>query len=383
MTVSIWQANHLNQTIETDFLVVGAGINGACAAYFASQMGLDVCIIDKHTSASGASGRNAGFMITGLDSYYHQAIETYGRAVSLEMWELSLHTISLWKTFIENSPIPIQYENCGSMLLAENEAEAEQLRLAARELEKDSIPIIFHDQDPLNRGYHAAIEQPDDAAIQPVQLTQSILAQGRSTYFPNHEVYQIQQQASGEVMVHTNQTLFKARYVLLCVNAYAPLIHPYFEGLVLPTRAQVMVTEVLKERPIPVLGYSDYGYMYYRTTFDNRLLIGGARHLFRDQEANTTEDRLNPAVQNALDQYLLKRFPELEACKIERRWSGIMGFSVDGLPLVGTLPDMPNVGFALGFTGHGLALGAGTVERAVDHLLTGADAGAVSASRLG
>lgn len=67
---------------------------------------------------------------------------------------------------------------------------------------------------------------------------------------------------------------------------------------------------------------------------------------------------------------------------VERRWAGIMGFSVDGLPLVGTLPDKPRVGFAVGYTGHGLALAAGCTERAVDMLLTGANVGAVSAGRL-
>jgi glycine/D-amino acid oxidase-like deaminating enzyme len=56
---------------------------------------------------------------------------------------------------------------------------------------------------------------------------------------------------------------------------------------------------------------------------------------------------------------------------------------VDKLPLVGTLPDKPRVGFAVGFTGHGLAMGAGSAERAVDMLLTGANPGAINAARLG
>ena len=73
-------------------------------------------------------------------------------------------------------------------------------------------------------------------------------------------------------------------------------------------------------------------------------------------------------VQQVLERYLQARFPDVNA-PIDRRWAGIMGFSVDGLPLVGTLPDKPRVGFAVGFTGHGLAMGAGSAERAVDLLL--------------
>ena len=128
-------------------------------------------------------------------------------------------------------------------------------------------------------------------------------------------------------------------------------------------------------------GYSDYGYMYYRMTFDGRLLIGGGRKDYKALE-NTSEDCISDPVQRYLDNYLRTKFPDVTE-PVERRWSGIMGFSVDGVPLVGTLPDSPRVGFAVGFTGHGLAFGAGAAERAVDHLLTGAHPGAVWAGRLG
>jgi gamma-glutamylputrescine oxidase len=122
--------------------------------------------------------------------------------------------------------------------------------------------------------------------------------------------------------------------------------------------------------------------MYYRMTFDNRLLIGGGRKAYKTLENDTTDDRITDPVQRYLDAYLRDKFPDVTA-PVERRWAGIMGFSIDGLPLVGTLPDMPRVGFAVGFHGHGLAFGAGVAERAVDHVLKGVSPGVVSAARLG
>jgi glycine/D-amino acid oxidase-like deaminating enzyme len=121
--------------------------------------------------------------------------------------------------------------------------------------------------------------------------------------------------------------------------------------------------------------------MYYRDTFDGRLLVGGGRKQHKWLENNTTDDRITAPVQRVLERYLRTRFPEVDA-PVEQRWAGIMGFTVDGLPLVGTLPGMPRVGFAVGFNGHGLALGVGAAERAVDLLLTGQDPGALRASRL-
>ncbi|MBC7812891.1 MAG: FAD-binding oxidoreductase, partial [Burkholderiales bacterium] len=44
MTVSIWQANGSQPVREVDVLVVGAGLVGCAAAYFATQAGHHVTI---------------------------------------------------------------------------------------------------------------------------------------------------------------------------------------------------------------------------------------------------------------------------------------------------------------------------------------------------
>ncbi len=381
MTVSIWQGDGQQPVREVDFLIVGAGLVGCSAAYFAAAAGRQVVITEMRDVGLGASGRNAGFMITGLDTYYHRAIAEYGHEIVRETWGLSQRTHEHWHRFIAHNPQAVKLGRIGSMLLAESAAEAEDLKLAADALHADNIPVIYHDRDPLNRGYYAAIEQPWDCAVQPYQLTQSILGQSGAELVSGNELYHMEQADDGLVLVYTQKYIFRAKKVLLCTNAYSPRIDPYFVGKVIPTRAQCLATAPLKQPALNTCGYSDYGYMYYRMTFDNRLLIGGGRKQNKPLENDTTEDRTTEPVQGVLENYLRDCFPEVDA-PIERRWAGIMGFSVDGLPLVGTLPDKPDVGFAVGFTGHGLAMGAGTAERAVDHLLHGVHPGVVAADRL-
>lgn len=380
MTVSIWQADNTQPVREVDFLVVGAGLAGTSAAYFARQAGHDVVITEMRDLAMGASGRNAGFMITGLDTYYHRAIEEYGEAVAFEMWKLSLETINFWKQIIADSPMEVPLNVCGSMLLAESEKEAQDLEKAYRSLQHAGIDAIFHASDPLKRGYFAGIEQPMDAAVNPVKLVHALFEASGAELVSNNEVYQIIQDNPEYVVVYTQKYIFKARHVLLCTNAFSPKVDPYFYDKVIPTRAQVLVTEPLEHSVIDYCGYSNYGYMYYRMTFDNRFLLGGARNKHMALEHDTTEDRINDLVQQELERYMKQYFPDVNA-PIHRRWAGIMGFSVDGLPMAGILPDKSRVGFAVGFTGHGLALGAGTTKRAVHKLLYGEDAGAVDARR--
>ncbi len=379
MTVSHWQRAGQSKR-EVDFLVVGAGLVGGAAAHFARHAhDRDVVVIDARDIAMGASSRNAGFMISGLDTYYHRAIEWFGHQVAREMWRMSHRSMAIWREFVATSPLEVPIDNGGSLLLAESREEAAELEETARALSADKIDMQYYSRDPLGRGYYAAIEQPADAGVQPYLLAKSVMQQSGAEVIANNELYHLEQ--DGDVVrVYTQKCQFEARYVMLCTNAYSPLIDPYFIGKVVPTRAQCLVTEPLDHVPLPYCGYSDYGYMYYRSTFDGRFLLGGGRKHFRDEENDTTEDRLNPAVQAYLDSYLAKYFPDVTA-PVAQRWSGIMGFSSDGLPLVGALPGRPRVGFAVGFTGHGLALGAATAERAVDKLLTGASAGAVDVAR--
>ncbi len=380
MSVSVWQADGSQPVREVDVLVVGAGLVGVTAAYFFAQAGHQVTITDTLDVALGASSRNAGFMITGPDTYYHHAIAKWGHAVTREIWQISEKTHQYWRNFAKTGEVRL--DNCGSMLLAESAEEAKDLELAARALHADSIPVEYHSTDPLGRGYFGAIRQPWDAAIQPYELAQSVFKQSGATLIHNNEVYAIHQRTPTQVEVYSRQYVFRARYVLLCINAYSARLDPFFESKIIPTRAQCLITAPLKNGPVlNTCGYSDYGYMYYRDTFDGRLLIGGGRKQNKSLEHDTTEDRTTKPVQDILDAYLAKWFPDVQE-PVERRWSGIMGFSVDGVPMVGALPGRPSVGFAGGCTGHGLALGAVIAERAVDFLLHGANPGALDARRL-
>jgi glycine/D-amino acid oxidase-like deaminating enzyme len=59
-------------------------------------------------------------------------------------------------------------------------------------------------------------------------------------------------------------------------------------------------------------------------------------------------------------------------------WSGTMGFSSDGLPLIGPIPGAsgggdPRLWFCGGFTGHGLSMAYRAAHAVVASMLDGAD----------
>lgn len=382
MSVSFWQANGEQPLREVDFLIIGAGLVGCAAALFAANAGRQVTITDARDLGLGASSRNAGFMITGLDSYYHRALQRYGRAVVREMWGLSQTTHRHLHQVIDAAGGAVQRQRCGSLLLAESEGEARDLERAARAMDADGIDVQFHARDPLRRGFHAAIEQARDAAVQPFELVQALFQQSGAELLPGNEVWRIEEGDGERVRVYSRLHRFEARHALVCTNGWSATLLPHLARHVVPVRGQALVTAPLRQGPLlNTCGYSDYGYMYYRDTFDGRLLLGGGRKQNRWLENNRLDERVSDPVQRTLEAWLRRRFPDLDA-PIERRWAGVMGFTSDGLPLVGRLPGISNAGYAVGFNGHGLSLGAGAAERAVDLLLHDRHPGAVSAERL-
>jgi gamma-glutamylputrescine oxidase len=284
------------------------------------------------------------------------------------VWNLSLHNREIAQGLSAELGTP--WDPCGSILLALDDTEAEDLERTAEALLEDGIAVKFTTKDPTKRGFVAAVMQPGDAGIHPAKFTQALAQSSGADLWEWSEVFGWDSLPDGRLEVRSRRVTVRCEMMALCTNAYAPLMHPYFEGKVVPTRGQILVTEPLGKTVLSQLCYGDYGYEYFRQLPDGRFLLGGWRHHFRDMEVGY-EDRVTPEVQGGLDGFMARYFPDVAGARITHRWSGTMGFSVDGLPLVGSLPDEPNVYFAVGFTGHGLGFGLATAERLAAHMLFG------------
>jgi glycine/D-amino acid oxidase-like deaminating enzyme len=379
MTVSYWQDNSTDHLVECDVCVVGAGIVGSYLAWLVAGQGRRVCHLEAKHAAWGASGRNAGMVLTGTAQYYYDAICQYGHDLARQVWELSLHNRDIARGLSEQLGTP--WDPCGSLLLALDDTEAEDLQRTAEAMLEDGHAVKFTTKDPLERGFVAAVMQQGDAGVHPARLTQALAQNSGAALWEWSELFGWEQLPDGRLEVRSRRATVRCDMMALCVNSYAPLIHPYFEGKVVPTRGQILVTEPLDKQVLGQLCYGDYGYEYFRQLPDGRFLLGGWRHHFRDLEVGY-EDKVTPQVQGGLEEFMARYFPDLAGARITHRWSGTMGFSQDGLPLVGSLPGEPNVFFAVGFTGHGMGYGLATAERLAVHMLLGQSLEWLDARRL-
>ena len=74
-------------------------------------------------------------------------------------------------------------------------------------------------------------------------------------------------------------------------------------------------------------------------------------------------------IQDALDTFLRMEL-RVEAA-VTHRWAGVMGFSPDGLPLVGQVPGTPGVYVCGGYTGHGMGFAVNAARTLVAQITGG------------
>jgi gamma-glutamylputrescine oxidase len=110
----------------------------------------------------------------------------------------------------------------------------------------------------------------------------------------------------------------------------------------------------VSEQLFPCPCSADEGYQYWRQLPDGRLVIGGWRNRSPDTAFQTFDETPNEGVQQHLDAFVHETL-DLPRIGITNRWAGIMGFTGDGLPLIGRLPGVPHCFIAGGYTGHGNA----------------------------
>jgi glycine/D-amino acid oxidase-like deaminating enzyme len=182
---------------------------------------------------------------------------------------------------------------------------------------------------------------------------------------------EINQNENLEVIIKTNKNIFNSPMAVLATNAYSKLLDNFFAEKVFPTRGQVLVTEPINlELFEGKVIYADYGYEYFRQLPNKRILVGGFRQQYAQTEIGFS-DETTWDIQEGLYNFLIEHFPQTQGIKITHRWAGLMGFSVDGMPLIGSLPKYPNIIASVGFTGHGMAFGFVLGKGLAEQILTG------------
>lgn len=373
MSISFWidqQRYQKNSTRNFDIVVIGGGIAGLSAAYWLKKEdpSMSVAIVEKGSLGFGATGRNAGFITCGSVEHYNRMVEKHGAEEAQEIWRFSEENLRLLKEHvIKDKAEDIYFEHKGSFSLASTNEEFKELQKVADLMRTNDINVdVLEEQsirDRLNvEGFVGGIKYVEDASVDPISMLNLLRERLEEfsepvEFFEYNEVYEMTNEGDSQV-VKTQKNIFNCSAVVLATNGYSPLLHNYFADKIYPTRGQILITEPV-ERFMEGPCYANFVLDYFRQLTTGEVIIGGFRQLQKDAEIGYS-DQTSDVIQSALHEFLERHIPPVKGKKITHRWSGIMGFSADGQPLIGSLPENPQVYFTGGFTAHGLGLAFNT-----------------------
>jgi gamma-glutamylputrescine oxidase len=372
MSISYWLDKSSKTTEHFDVVIVGAGLAGFSTAYWLHKEdpSLKVAIVEKSTIGFGASGRNAGFITCGSVEHFNRLVGKHGEQEAGEIWDFSETNLKLLREhIIQDQGDKIEFEEKGSFSLASTENELTELKASSEIMKKMNIKVELVPGNEIKSrlgadNFVGGIKYCGDASVHPHKLVNLIRERGNATVFENHEVFNIETNSAGNKVIHTNRANFECQMVILATNGYSPLLHKYFETKIFPTKGQILVTEPV-EKFMEGPCYANFVLDYFRQLPSGHMLIGGFRQLEKEIEVGYS-DNTTEKIQKALEEFLNHHIPKVRNKKIMYRWSGIMGFSVDGQPLIGSLPEDNQFMFVGGFTGHGLGLSFHSAKSLVD-----------------
>jgi glycine/D-amino acid oxidase-like deaminating enzyme len=362
----------LNESIDCDIAIVGAGITSALVADSLIATGKRIVVLDARDVAQGSTAASTALLQYEIDTHLTELVEMLGAKPAMQAYRACAESFSLLeKRFPELLP-QANYERRASLYVASDEHAVGKLRaeLAARRniglacewLEADDLQRRFGCRRP--GGILSAL----GAQVDPFRLARALFA-GCARHgvrmFARTKVTEIVAESTAmQVRTEAGHTV-TAAHVVVCAG---------YESLQFLERdvAEVnntfaLVTEPLAKREwidtLPLVWESARPYLYMRGTPDGRLLVGGADVPFKNAAAR---DLLLPRQVAKLQE----QYEDLMGAglpPVAHAWAGSFAETRDGLPYIGRVPGMdPRLQFALCYGGNGItySVQAGDMIRA-------------------
>ncbi|MGK9230381.1 FAD-binding oxidoreductase [Inquilinus limosus] len=338
----------------SDAIVIGGGLQGCSTALHLARRGLGVTVIEKDYVGRHASGVNAG------------GVRTLGRA--LPELPLSVAAKALWRRMEALVDDDCGFRPSGQVRVAETVEEMEGLGRRSRAV--DALGLNHReaviDRPELRRllpavaphclgGLHVA----DDGFADPFRTTTAFRRAAEREGVRIVEgavVTAVTRPDRGSWRVTAGGEPHDAALLFNCAGAWGGRLAAAL-GDAVPLAANgsmMMVTARMPRFVGPVVGAAGRALSFKQ--FENgTVLIGGGHRAPVDLDSNATAIDVRALSRAAGNAAAL--FPIMARASIVRFWSGIEGFTPDGLPVLGPSAAEPGAFHAFGFSAHGFQLG--------------------------
>lgn len=378
---------------ETDILIIGGGIAGASTAYYLAQYAHNVTLLERGEIASEASGVNAGSI----------GAIGWGHMPNLQAY-LTMGSLEIFKSLQLEFGYDIEFRQSGSLQAIHTEAQYAFARDRMLDLRAKGYCVELLTtrearsiEPEINPALLGCLYMPLRAQADPQKATRTFAAaaaQHGARILTQHKVTAMQPQGDGTYGVITPHETFRAATLVIAAGAWCQTIGAHL-GLripILPVRGQMWATESLPPRVFQTIASVESSlqwqrapgnddetppelthrggqrltrHLYGRQTRKGEIIFGGDRQLVG---YNTTP---NPAGIEVNHTHATEVLPCLRELMITRTWAGLMPFSLDGVPLIGKIPQCDHLYLVSGLASSGFGRGPMAGKLLADYIHTG------------
>ena len=347
----------LEESVECDVCVIGAGYTGLSSALFLAEAGYSVTVLEAAQVGFGASGRNGGQLVNSYSRDVDVIEARYGEKTARVLGSMMFEGADIIRQRIGRYDIQCDYRP-GGIFAALNKKQLKALAEQKSSWEAyGNQNLTLLDAADIKRevgcaNYVGGLLDLQGGHIHPLNLAlgeaAAIIGLGGKIFEQSAAV----EITYGEpITVRTARGVVRAKYLLIAGNAYlAQNLDNRVTAKSMPCGSQIAVTEPLPEdvaRSLIANNYcvEDCNYLldYYRLTADNRLLYGGGV-VYGAREPDDIEQLIKPKI--------LKTFPQLKDVKIDYRWTGNFLLTMSRMPQFGRIEK--NAYYMQGYSGHGV-----------------------------
>ncbi|HVT75203.1 MAG TPA: FAD-binding oxidoreductase [Candidatus Paceibacterota bacterium] len=408
----------LRDDIKTDIVIVGAGIAGIATAFFAlKHTEKSVVVIEKSRIAHGATGHNAGQIVSYFERPFYELCEEFG----IELAAAGQRSIELaWELFDEmyteaGLTIPfsrfVGYDGLStydqvlshlknSILRKRTNLPLQEMWLSDKAPFATTIPKEYAEfykivpqsdiQTALEtekKGF-VAVTLHHKGVVNSALFSEHVAAYLRQKYRNRLAIYE--ETSIAKIVLHENDAVLDAGThtltadrVVLCTNGFENLTIQNKSGMAIDTRFHHLVNGVvgrmsgyLEKMNKPPMAASYYvpaeqgfadmedpyfyitrrEYEYEKGADHNLICLGGPQHDIPDREEYLSEFDYPEEVQAEVDRFVHDLYAVEPNRKIEYQftWHGLMGYTPSRVRIVGEEPKNRVLLYNLGCNGVGI-----------------------------
>ena len=346
----------LSGDVTAEVCIVGGGYTGLSAGIELAERGHQVVLLEAARIGWGASGRNGGQIVNGLNASLETITARYGKETADFVGTVVQEGGALIRERVAKYAIACDLKagNIFTAFTARQMKDLEAKQALWRRHGHDHFEML--DRAALRRhvgsdAYLGGMLDRSGGHMHPLNLALGEAAAFESLGGVIHEASMVTaiEDVAGQPVVHTGAGTVRPQALILAGNAYLGHLVPDLENRIMPFSTQMIATEPLGGRASDILPsdmcVEDVRYVldYYRVSADGRLLFGGGT-VYGGTDPADIKAKLLPALERI--------FPELVGVAVDFAWSGNCAISFSRVPQMGRLGTRSY--FAQGYSGHGV-----------------------------